>query len=93
MGGRNYCPDTAEMDRNRKIFARPLRGLVPAALSHDELEFYVKEPVGNKSRAMNLAFEQYAFCPDRVDQCEEDGSIGKLADGLTKSSLWYFWWD
>ena len=40
---------------------------------------------------MALALEQYAFCPDIVEQgC---GTIGYLADTLAKSNKWYFWWD
>ena len=39
----------------------------------------------------NLALEQYAYCNDIVDQGVE--TIGRLADGLSKSFYWYFWWD
>ena len=43
--------------------------------------------------AMELAMEQYAFCPDAVDQGPEDASIGWLADTLRQSDKWFFWWD
>ena len=43
--------------------------------------------------AMELAMEQYAFCPDTVDQGPEDASIGWLADTLRQSDKWFFWWD
>ncbi len=37
------------------------------------------------------AREQYAWCPDIVDQgCE---SVGVLADTLAQSTVWFFWWD
>lgn len=42
-------------------------------------------------RAMELAVEQYGFCPD-LNQ-NEDGSIGALAGTLRRSTIWYFWWD
>ena len=42
-------------------------------------------------QALDLALEQYAYCSDIVDQGVEP--VGRLADGLAKSSYWYFWWD
>ena len=65
-------------------------GAVPAAMSHDELEFLLPAPVP-KEKAMEVAVELYGFCPD-LDQ-DEDGSIGALADALWQSTVWYFWWD
>ena len=65
-------------------------GAVPAAMSHDELEFLLPAPVP-KEKAMDVAVELYGFCPD-LDQ-NEDGSIGSLADALWQSTVWYFWWD
>ena len=65
-------------------------GAVPAAMSHDELEFELPSPIP-KEKAMEVAVEQYGFCPD-LDQ-NEDGSIGSLADVLWQSTVWYFWWD
>ena len=61
-----------------------------AAMSHDELEFELPSPIP-KEKAMEVAVEQYGFCPD-LDQ-NEDGSIGSLADVLWQSTVWYFWWD
>ena len=65
-------------------------GAVPAALSHDILEFVV-QPLRDKSAAVGLALEQYAFCPDIIDQGMQ--MVGILANSLTKSSVWSFWWD
>ena len=44
-----------------------------------------------EEKAMELAAQHYAFCPD-VDQ---DGgwTVGTLADELRRSTVWYFWWD
>ena len=42
---------------------------------------------------MEVALEQYGFCPDVVDQGPEDATVGSLADGLRQSKVWYFWWD
>lgn len=91
FGGWNECPDTLELMAVAKHWYEAY-GAVPAAISHDQLEFYITEAV-DRELAQNLALEQYAFCPDRVDQCGEDCSIGELADCLSKSTVWYFWWD
>ena len=66
-------------------------GVVPAAMTHDELEFTLPAPVPEE-KAMGTAVEQYGFCPDVVDQ-EEDPTVGNLADVLRQSTVWYFWWD
>ena len=47
-------------------------GAIPAAMSHDELEFELPTPI-SKERAMEVAVEQYGFCPD-LDQ-NEDGAL------------------
>ena len=92
MGNWNECPDTPELIAVARHWYERC-GAVPAALTHDELEFYLEAPVTDAQAAEEIALEHYAFCPDRVEQCEEDGSVGKLADTLRKSKIWYFWWD
>ena len=47
----------------------------------------------DKEKAMEVATEQYGFCPDVIDQQEDDPTIGNLADVLWQSTVWYFWWD
>ena len=66
-------------------------GAVPAAITYDEIEFYVEKPVQTLEEAKKLAIEQYAFCYDLVEQC--CGTFEALADGLYKNIQWYFWWD
>ena len=66
-------------------------GAVPAAITYDEIEFYVERPVLTFEEAKKLAVEHYAFCYDIVDQCY--GTFEKLVDGLYKNIQWYFWWD
>lgn len=89
FGSWNECPDTPELMAAAKYWFEQY-GAVPAVMTHDELEFVVPAPIP-KERAMELAVEQYGFCPDQ-DQ-NEDGSIGTLADTLWRSAVWYFWWD
>ena len=89
FGNWNDCPDTPDLMAAAKYWFEQY-GAVPAAMSHDELEFLLPAPVP-KEKSMDVAVELYGFCPD-LDQ-NEDGSIGSLADALWQSTVWYFWWD
>lgn len=89
FGNWNDCPGTEELMAVTKYWFEQY-GAVPAAMSHDELEFLLPAPVP-KEKAVDVAVELYGFCPD-LDQ-NEDGSIGSLADALWQSTVWYFWWD
>ncbi len=89
FGNWNDCPDTPELMAAAKYWFEQY-GTVPAAMSHDELEFLLPAPVP-KDKAVEVAVELYGFCPD-LDQ-DEDGSIGVLADALWQSTVWYLWWD
>lgn len=89
FGGWNECPDTEDLMAVSKYWFEAY-GAVPAAISHDVLEYMVPEPVSEK-KAEKLAWEMMAFCPDTVLQGAGDVEI--LADDLTESTVWYFWWD
>ena len=90
MGGYNNCPFPAEQVAVAKYWYEKY-GAVPAAITYDEIEFYVERPVQTLEEAKKLAVEHYAFCYDLVDQC--CGTFEALADGLYKNIQWYFWWD
>ena len=91
FGGWNECPDTPELMAVAKYWFEQ-HGAVPAAMSHDELEFLLPAPVSEKE-AIDVAVELYGFCPDVIDQGPEDATVGALADVLRQSTVWYFWWD
>ena len=91
FGGWNECPDTPELMAVSKYWFEQY-GAVPAAMSHDELEFLLPAPVPEE-KAMDAAVELYGFCPDVIDQGPEDATVGALADVLRQSTVWYFWWD
>ena len=91
FGNWNDCPDTPELMAVAKYWFEQY-GAVPAAMSHDELEFLLPVPV-HKEKAVEVALEQYGFCPDIVDQEQDDPTVGNLADVLWQSIVWYFWWD
>ena len=65
-------------------------GAVPALMTHDVLEYVLPAPV-SREKSVELALEQYAYCADIVDQGVE--TVGRLADGLAQSTVWFFWWD
>ena len=91
FGNWNECPDTPALMAVAKYWFERY-GAVPAAMSHDELEFLLPAPVP-KEQAVEVAVEQYGFCPDVVDQEQDDPTVGNLADVLRQSTVWYFWWD
>ena len=91
MGGWNECPDPLQMSVILKYWYEKY-GAVPAAVTHDTLELVLPEPVPIE-KAFEVAREHYLFCPDRVTQCTESGTIGELAGDLSVSKVWYFWWD
>jgi hypothetical protein len=89
FGGWNACPDAEHMVSVSKYWYDKY-GAVPAVITSDMLEFVVPQPI-NKDDCLELAQEQYAFCVDIVDQ--GIGTIHALADCLSKSTIWSFWWD
>lgn len=89
FGGWDVCPRPEEMLWIAKYWYEKY-GAVPAVLTGSVLEFTAR-PVLDKSEAFKLAPEHFAFCPDNVLQ--NIGTTGKLADSLTKSAVWHFWWD
>ena len=91
FGNRNECPGTEDLMAVAKYWFEQYSA-VPGAMSHDELEFNLPAPVA-EDRAMDVAVEQYGFCPDVIDQGPEDATVGTLADVLQQSTVWYFWWD
>ena len=91
FGQWNDCPDTPQLMAVSKYWYEKF-GAVPAVMSHDELEFVLPKPV-DESAAMDTALEHYGFCPDVIDQGPEDATVGRLADELRQSKVWYFWWE
>lgn len=88
FGGWNECPDTPALMAVSKYWYERF-GAVPAAITHDELEYILPEPIDDGS-AIDTAIDQYGFCPDS-DQNHE--TVGELADELRQSTVWYMWWD
>lgn len=89
FGGWNECPDPEGQMTAAKYWYEKY-GAVPALISADVLEYDLPAPVP-EADALSLAWEQYAFCSDIVDQGVE--TVGALAGTLKKSTVWFFWWD
>ena len=91
FGGWNECPNMPELMAVAKYWAQQ-HGVVPAVMTHDELELLLPAPV-SEEKAMDAAVEQYGFCPDVIDQDLEKATVGALADVLRQSTVWYSWWN
>ncbi|MDG3006363.1 DUF4253 domain-containing protein [Paludisphaera mucosa] len=89
-GGWNDCPfPEVHAAFHRAWFRRYGAEIVGA--SHDVVECLVARPPQTQDAAMDLAWEQYWYCSDIVDQgC---GTIANLAATLLDAPVWYFWWD
>ena len=60
-------------------------------MSSDVVECSVSNPPTDRKTTTDLAWEQYWYCADIVEQgC---GSVSNLAATLLNSRYWYFWWD
>jgi hypothetical protein len=90
MGGWNACPDAAVLTAFSKRWQERY-GAEVVSITHDVMEFSVTKPPVTKESAVELAKEQYIFCPDIVDQGVVD--VSTLAATLLNSKYWYFWWD
>ena len=89
MGGYNACPFPAEQVAVAKYWYEKY-GAVPAAITYDEIEFYVERPVLTFEEAKKLAIEQYAFCYGLLWECYD--TLDELASAIYKNVHWYFWW-
>lgn len=62
-----------------------------AGMSGNVVECIVNNPPLDQATAIELAWQQYWYCADIVEQgCE---SVSNLAATLINSPYWYFWWD
>lgn len=62
-----------------------------ASMTDDVVEFTVDAPPSTQQQAYALAWEQYAYCADIVDQGTQ--TLSNLAAGLIDADAWFFWWD
>lgn len=90
FGDWNDCPSPYV----HAAFARHWKeryGAEIVTVAGDIIEYTVARKPATAKEALDLAWEQYLYCPDIVDQGV--GSVATLAKALEGSSRWYFWWD
>ena len=91
MGGWNDCPEPAiQVAVSRYWYEK--YGAVPAAISHDTVEYYVERPPQTDADAKAVAVELFYFSHgDAVYQGSE--TFEALANQVYGSRQWYVWWD
>lgn len=91
FGAWNECPDIAELMACTKLWYEKY-GAIPVMMTYDQLEFRLDKPISSEE-ATAVALQHYGFCPDVIEQAGDEGGVGRLADQLSKSKVWSFWWD
>lgn len=90
LGGWNECPapqyHVAALRHWRDRYGAELVGV-----NMDTFNIRVSRKPTTDAEAIALAYMQYAYCKDIVDQGTE--SISRLAAELTAHDWWFFWWD
>jgi hypothetical protein len=89
-GGWNECPDAA-LQCAVMHYWKEKYGAEIVSMSGDVIECVVQKPPRTIEDSIELAWEQYWYCSDIVDQGTQ--TIMNLAAGLMNSDYWFFWWD
>lgn len=90
FGGWNDCPNPALHCAIWKYWQEKY-GAHIVGVSNDVIEAVISRPPETVEQAMELAWEQYLYCNDIVDQGVE--TISNLGASVINHSSWYFWWD
>ncbi|BFM11536.1 hypothetical protein R50072_16890 [Simiduia litorea] len=90
FGGWNECP-APDVQCAIWRYWQAKYGAHIVAVSNDVIEAYVERPPQTEAEAMALAWQQYCYCSDIVDQGVE--TVANLAATLLNHSVWFFWWD
>lgn len=89
-GGWNECP-APQLHCAIWKYWQEKYGAQIVGVSNDVIEAYVTNPPKTEEAAMELAWEQYFYCADIVDQGVE--TIANLGGSVINHNVWYFWWD
>lgn len=90
FGGWNECPDPEVHCAIWRYWQEKYDAHI-VGMSSDVLEAVVLKPPSDKESCLELAWEQYIYCCDIVDQGVQ--TVANLASLLLGSESWYFWWD
>ena len=88
MGGWDDCPKPEEQMAIAKYWQEQYDAKV-IHISGNLVEYILPHPV--KSDNLQLAEEQYSYCPYFIEENYE--TLKTLENILSKASIWYFWWD
>ena len=89
-GGWNVCPDAAVQCAVMRYWKERHDAEI-VSIAGDVIECVVRRPPQTAEDSIALAWEQYWYCNDIVDQ--GTGTVANLAAGLMNSNYWFFWWD
>lgn len=90
FGGWNECP-SADIQCAIWRYWQAKYGAHIVAVSNDVIEAFVEKPPETEAEALALAWQQYFYCGDIVDQGVE--TVARLAASLLENPVWFFWWD
>jgi uncharacterized protein DUF4253 len=85
-GAWNNCPSAAEHVALFKYWGERY-GAEVAGMAGRVAEMKVSRPPADRDAALELAAQQYLYCPDIV------GTLQHRAATLLGGTVWYFWWD
>lgn len=89
-GSWNDCPNPEEHAAIFKYWDEKY-GISVVGITTDVIELEVRNPPTTKEQALQLAEEQFIYCPDIVYQGTQ--TIAALASTLMNGKIWFFWWD
>ena len=89
-GGWNECPDAAVQCAVMRYWGEKHDAEI-VSIAGDVIECVVRRPPTTVEDSIELAWEQFWYCNDIVDQ--GTWSVANLAAGLMNSNYWFFWWD
>jgi hypothetical protein len=90
IGGWNDCPTAAEHSAIFNYWDE-CYGITVAGITRDVIELEVQRPPSTREQAIQLAEQQFIYCPDIVYQGTQ--TIAALASTLLNGRVWFFWWD
>ncbi len=89
-GGWNDCPvPQVHVGFSKRWFRMHDAEII--SIGRATIEMRVGKPPSTRDEALELAREQFVYCPDSVDQGA--GSVPSLAAELLNGLVWHFWWD
>lgn len=89
-GGWNDCPSPEEHCAIWRYWEEKY-GAKIIGVSGDVVEAIVTNPPVTREQSMELAWQQYLYCYDIVDQGVE--TVSNLGASLSDNKFWFFWWD